>query len=364
MALVTASVNRYRTDLFFRTECNIIALQIAFSLLLIAIVGVIFSYLYYDISNTIVAGIRESLRTNADPLVSGTMILQQLQDLKIHNLLLIVIISTLLTIAFGYIIARVTLFPARNALTSQKQFIGNVAHELRTPLSIIKTNTEVALMDMSVDKRFRLMTKSNIEELDRISHIINNLLTLSAFTQPERMEFVTIDLCLIASEVVKKLSGLADRKHLELTIRKCKNAMIVGNPAALDQIISNLLKNAINFTPERGHVSVTIEARYNTIELTIKDSGVGIARKDLFRIFEPFYRADLSRNRQRGGSGLGLAIVNELVKLHHGKIVMQSAMGQGTTATVLFPKIKYAQEKEGAGERKQLNEIEVDFTHY
>lgn len=291
------------------------------------------------------------------------MIVDQIQIIRTQNLASITGVIVFVTIVFGYIIARLTLTPTRNALSSQKQFIGNIAHELRTPLSIIKTNTEIALLDGDITADLKQTLVSNVEELDRISEIINNLLSLSALIRPERVEFSAVDLGEIVSAAVVKFAPLAHTNIHEVTVRKSPDTFVWGNATALAQIAGNLLKNAINYTPRHGTITVTVAPALNhMVELIIQDSGVGIARKDLFRIFEPFYRADPSRTRGHGGSGLGLAIVSELIKLHHGKISIRSAVGRGTSVTVLFPGAR-THPKVGSSERVEgLNEIAVDFS--
>ncbi len=339
----TAWLHKYRNDPFFRTEVNVVGLQATFALTIIALIGISFSLLYHNISVAIVEGIHASLASNA-PESMGPAIVTEIEHIRSQNLWTIVGFIAAVTAVFGYIIARVTLRPARNALASQKQFIGNVAHELRTPLSVIKTNTEVALLDTTVASDLREMLLSNVEELDRISQIINNLLSLSALVRPEGMEFASIDLSALVSKVVDEYGALAKGNDLEVTVRKSPNMRVWGNMTALQQIVSNILKNAINYTPKGGRVRVTVElALNNHVELVVQDSGIGIARKDLFRIFEPFYRAEPSRTRMQdlsrksGGTGLGLTIVSELIKAHEGRITMRSTIGHGTTVTVLLP---------------------------
>ncbi len=359
----TVWLNSYRYDPFFRTETNVIGLQVAFGLVILGLIGTAYSLLYHDISSAILQGIRDArTTTNLDAI--GPSILQSTEAIRTVNLIGLLGSIILVTVLFGYIIARVTLAPARNALSAQKQFVGNIAHEVRTPLSVIKTNTEVALLEDQVSPEMRETLLSNIEELDRISEIINNLLSLSALVRPERMEFQAVDLSVVATDVVQKFSQLARRNEQQITLRKSPDCKVWGNNTALTQIIGNLVKNAIVYTPRGGHIRVTIEpAPNNHIELIVQDSGIGIARKDLFRIFEPFYRADPSRTKGAGGSGLGLAIVSELIKTHQGRITIRSAVGRGTTVSVLFPgahnKAKVGQE---ADNRDSLNEIAVDFS--
>ncbi len=360
--LATGLLNRYRQDPFYRTEVHVVALQAAFALVILGLIGTSFTLLYHDVSEAVLQGIRNTSADNIGSL--GPSMVSQLSEIKNQNLLTVISIIILTTVLFGYIIARITLAPARNALESQKQFIGNIAHELRTPLSVIKTNTEVALLDDAVKGDMKETLLSNVEELDRISEIINNLLSLSALVKPERIEFSAVDLSAVATDVIQKFSTLAKRGEHQVTLRKSPDALVWGNATALQQIVGNLIKNALSYTPRGGHIRVTIEpAPNNQIELLVQDSGIGIARKDLFRIFEPFYRADPSRTKGAGGTGLGLAIVSELIKMHHGRITIRSAVGRGTTVAVVFPGVR--KEVAVGNEtdlRDGLNEIAVDFS--
>jgi signal transduction histidine kinase len=362
--LVTALLNKYRYDPFFRTETHIVALQAAYALIILSLVAISFSLLYHDVSRAILDGISAGL-SGDNPASLGSTIVGQIQQSKAHNLTIITSVIVATAAVFGYIAARVTLLPTRNALHAQKQFIGNIAHELRTPLSVIKTNTEVALLDQGVPSDMRATLNSNVEELDRISETIDNLLSLSALIKPEQIDFASVDLSAITSDVLGKLSTLAKSSGHQVTIRKSPETMVWGNVTALQQVVGNLIKNALNYTPRGGHIRVTVDfAPNNLVELVVQDSGIGIARKDLFRIFEPFYRADSSRTKSsRGGNGLGLAIVSELVKMHHGKITIRSAVGRGTTVTVTLPashgQVLVGNEVEI---KEGLNEIAVDFS--
>lgn len=359
--LATDLLNRYRFDPFYRTEAHVVALHIAFSIAIIGVVGASYSLLNHDISDRIVQALQAHTGVTAETVDT---LLRSVDGIRLQNLLILIGIILLITVLFGYIIARITLAPARNALESQKQFIGNIAHELRTPLSVIKTNTEVALLDDHVKPDMKETLLSNVEELDRISEIINNLLSLSALVKPERIEFGAVDLSAVATDVIQKFSQLAKRGEHQVTLRKSPDAIVWGNATALQQIVGNLLKNALSYTPRGGHIRITIEpAPGNQVELIVQDSGIGIARRDLFRIFEPFFRADPSRTKGQGGTGLGLAIVSELIKMHQGKITIRSAVGRGTTVAVLFPGVTGRQQVGNEADvQAGLNEIAVDFS--
>jgi signal transduction histidine kinase len=359
---VTDWLNKYHYDPFFRTEVNVVSLQAAYALVILSLVGTSFSLVNRDVSQAIVNGIREGILSQS-PSVLGPTIVSQIEYIRTQNLLTIVAIIIATTAIFGYLIARITLAPARNALAAQKQFIGNIAHELRTPLSVIKTNSEVALLDNHMSAEIKQTMLSNIEELDRISEIINNLLSLSILVKPERMEFSTVDLSELATTVVNKFSQLAKRNNQQITMRKSPHASVWGNTTALEQIVGNLLKNALQYTPKGGQIVITVApVAPNHIELVIQDSGIGIARKDLFRIFEPFYRTEQSRNRAQGGSGLGLTIVSELLKLHNGKIIIRSTVGRGTSVVVMLPATHTSPSVGGKEMHEGLNEIAVDFS--
>ena len=359
MVLGTVWLSKYRDDPFFRTEVNVIALQTAFAISVLALIASSYAFLHHEIASTLNARtptVLMSYHAN-DGLLANT------QSSLNRNFAIIVAVVIFVTIIAGYLVARVTLTPARNALIAQKQFIGNIAHELRTPLSIVKTNIEIAVLDGRAPPEFRTMLASSVEELDRISEIINNLLSLSTLVKPERLTFTAVDLSKIVTQSVAKFSQMVANSNHEITVRKSPDLYVWGNVTALEQIVSNLVKNSISYTPRNGTIIITVApAPNNTIELMIQDSGIGISRKDLFRIFEPFYRAEQSRTRSLGGTGLGLAIVSELIKIHQGKITIRSAVGRGTTVSAFFPAAR-AQAKVGGTEMYEgLNEIAVDFS--
>lgn len=362
-------MHKYQYDPFFRTEVSIIALQAVFAAILLLLVGLAATSLYHDASAALSRGIGEILGGQSDPATISESVAADLSAMRARTVTWMAITVVLVTVFLSYLIARIALSPTRNALESQKQFIGNVAHELRTPLSVIKTNTEVALLSPAVEQGMRKTLESTVGELDRISEIINNLLSLSASVRRERMEFRDLDLGPIVRGVIGKLKELADAKRIEITARMSERRVVVGNAAALEQITMNVIKNAITYSPRGGRIVVTVEPVHpEHIEFTVQDFGIGIARKDLFRIFEPYYRADPSRFRGEGGSGLGLTIVSELVKLHGGKITVRSAEKRGTIVTVQLPaghvSLSPDSVLDGASTREEhADEVTVDFSH-
>lgn len=356
----TAFARKYREDLFFRTTANVVALQTGFALFLLVLFAVGGTVLYQSVIETITASIRQSLETGSTP-GTGIALVSNLEYLRATTLVVICTLVLIGAAIFSYLIAHLALKPTRNALESQKQFVSNVAHELRTPLSIIKTNAEVALFTEPPGKT-RVMLEGTVDELDRISDIINNLLSLSSVVRPGRMKFSPIELPEAAKHAIDSLADLASRKSIAVELTVADGIPPVrGNRSALEQIVMNLVKNAINYTRENGpavKVSIAREGA-GQVALTVADEGAGIPENDLSRVLEPFFRGDPARTRKSSGSGLGLTIVNELLKLHEGKMRIKSVLGRGTEVVVTLP-------AEGSAaalpKEAEPSEVSVDFS--
>ncbi len=328
MEWVTSLWEKYKADLFFRTTLHVIFLQA----LLVFV------------------------------CVAALLLALQFADNKGLFFVAIVVAAA----GFGILLARFTLKPARDTLRYQRLFISNVAHELRTPLSTIKTSTEVALLE-DASPSLRATMQEILIELDRISEIINNLLSLNTLTRPERMQFQNVDLGPIVDTVVRRHVQLARERGIELIVKKDTYCVVWGNATAIEQVITNLLKNAISYTPKDGNgvVSVSVRPDYHgMIFIAISDNGIGIAQEDLFHIFEPFYRADMSRVRKvrKTGSGLGLTIVNEIVRVHHGRITIQSALRKGTVVSVFLPSGASHDIEPPGNSARGKSEVSVDFS--
>src|SRR6185369_14230240 len=158
----TALKIKYKQDLFFQTECKVIFLQAICAVSFIIFVSIAFNYLYQSITETLLAGISASISHSGS--ISAKDIVDSLAGIKMRNFVLLIVITSIITILFGYLIVKVSFAPACNALELQKRFVEDIAHELRTPLSIIKTNSEVALLNQSISMEMKGIHKSNIEE--------------------------------------------------------------------------------------------------------------------------------------------------------------------------------------------------------
>jgi signal transduction histidine kinase len=362
-ASATGFAHRRLQDPFFRTEASVVALQVLFALFLLAVVGIIAAQLYHDASAAVAQGIANALQPNSTPVSIGNTVITQLDYTRSRTVVFAAVAIFLITLLFTYVIARIALAPTRHALDSQKRFIGNIAHELRTPLSVIKTNTEVRLLDPTVTDAARSLHREVLEELDRISEIINNLLTLSSSIRPEHLEFSKVDLGPLIEKTLQQLHPLTERRHISVEVQMSDKRTVWGNTAALEQILMNVIKNAIQYSHKNGRIRIVVEPLYpDRMEIRIRDMGIGIEHGDLVHIFEPYYRTDPARARTHGGSGLGLTIVSELVKLHNGKITIRSQEGEGTTVVVILPARNGNGGTAGKEEAHGASEVAVDFS--
>lgn len=229
---------------------------------------------------------------------------------------------------------------------SRREFVANVSHELRTPLTTVKSYTET-LIDIAGDKDLQTDTLISFletinSETDRMTRLVKDLLLLSRLDYGIReMNMSTFSMSDLVSDVVSRLQIYADEKHQTITYDPT-NALppYYGNSDRMEQVITNVITNAIKYTPDGGKIFVSTMFVYDAIVVKVKDTGIGIPEKDLEHIFERFYRVDKARSRQMGGTGLGLAIAKEIVEAHSGTIAIKSVPDFGTDVIITLPIIK------------------------
>jgi signal transduction histidine kinase len=228
-----------------------------------------------------------------------------------------------------------------NAFDSQKQFIQDASHELRTPIAIAQTNIEVMEMDDRATikdyERLKDIIKINLE---RMSTLSEKLLLLSESEQSVS-NWATVDLAPLLTEITTELKTRSDEKGVKIELASIENSIpILGDAFRLKQAFVNLVDNAIKYNKPGGEVKISASADDTLIIVEIKDNGIGISQADQQRIFERFYRVDKSRSRAQGGSGLGLAIVKKIVEEHGGTISVESILGEGSTFRITLPQHK------------------------
>lgn len=226
------------------------------------------------------------------------------------------------------------------AFALQQRFVADAAHELRTPLTALRGEIEVLLRRSRTVDEYQEVLKSNLEEIERLSLLTSNLLTLARVDAGEEIIAVQIcDLTALCQDVCKKLAALMAQKNIDFQLNCSQEIKILGDSAGLERVVYNLVENAIKYSPPGETIKVSLQKVKAQIELIVADTGIGISTEDLPNIFERFYRADKARSRESGGSGLGLAIVETIVKAHKGEITVSSQLGKGTTFTILLPDI-------------------------
>lgn len=237
-----------------------------------------------------------------------------------------------LGVAFNRMLERI-----ETSFASLKRLSADMSHELRTPVTNLIGQTELLLAYEHGPQERRDLTASNLEELQRVSSLIENILFLA------RAESATVEFekTMVSAEhevakIVEFYQPLAEEKNIEIT--QYGAATLRVNITMFDRLISNLLSNAIKYTPEFGKVSITISDERDSAEIHIIDNGIGIDDQHIQKLFERFYRVENARAMEQCGSGLGLAIAKSIVDQHHGTISVLSAVGSGTEFIISLPK--------------------------
>lgn len=226
---------------------------------------------------------------------------------------------------------------------SRKDFVANVSHELRTPLTTVKSYAETlddCLDDEQIDKEmFRSFLKTINSEADRMTRLVKDLLLLSSLDHSMKdMPMDMVDISSLTSSIVDRLTHSAKDKNQALIYEPTnKLPMIYGNSDRLEQVITNVITNAMKYTPDGGEIIVSSMYMYDSVTIKVKDNGIGIPQKDISHIFERFYRVDKARSREMGGTGLGLAIAKEIIEAHDGEISIKSSPGTGTEVMICIP---------------------------
>lgn len=222
---------------------------------------------------------------------------------------------------------------------SRNQFVSNASHELKTPLSTMKILIETILYQDPLDPGMTKEFLSDVnKEIDRLSRIVSDLLTLvNIDSGGMKLNAADLDLNALMLEQVKRLAPLARENGIELDCSAKETLEVYGDSLKLQQVIYNVIDNAIKYTPRGGEVHASLSRAGKRAIIRVADTGIGIPADDLPHIFDRFYRVDKARSRATGGTGLGLSIVKQIVQLHGGTIVASSEEGHGTTFVIELP---------------------------
>ncbi len=219
----------------------------------------------------------------------------------------------------------------------QRQFAGNAAHELRTPLAMMQTKLELFAEEHSdVNAETKELIQFQINQVDRLTALVRTLLEMSDLQSVSRSD--EIELAPLVDEILTDLTTLAEQKNITLH-QNCEDVHMIGSDTLIYRLLFNLIENAIKYNHTGGSVIVSIQKENNQVLMRVADTGCGIPEKYRESIFQPFFRVDKSRSRQMGGVGLGLALVREIAVLHGGSVCVESSSKDGTTFAVKLPLI-------------------------
>jgi len=258
------------------------------------------------------------------------------------------LVALLLVAGGGWIIARQAAEPIERAIDNMRRFMADAAHELRTPVTAIRSRAEVAVQRSRSPEEYVRALGAIEAESARLGRIVEDLLTLARADARERpIEPQRLFLDDVALDAADAARAMADRKGVQLEVGEFEEAPVLGDASLLRQLVMILLDNAIKFTPSGGRVRVDVQRSGSAVSVVVSDNGVGITDDQLPHIFERFYRGDPSRTREPGrdgngqggsdGAGLGLSIARWIVDEHRGSIAVDSARARGTSIAVTVP---------------------------
>ncbi|MFZ1812561.1 MAG: HAMP domain-containing sensor histidine kinase [Candidatus Saccharimonadales bacterium] len=264
---------------------------------------------------------------------------QRIDDSNARLLGNLVVFNSFVLLAGGglsYLLARRTLRPIQDAMESQARFSSDAAHELRTPLAVMQTETEVALRDKKASKlSYEETLRSNLDEVNRLRTLTDRLLMLA---HNQSIELAPTRLDDVASEAMNRSLTLAQAKNIMID-NQVGRVSVSAHAESLIDVVAILIDNAIKYSPEKTTITVTSEVQDKSVLLRVRDEGMGIAAQDLPHIFDRFYRADTSRSKTHvEGFGLGLSIAQRSLELQRGRLTVESTEGKGSTFVIRLPR--------------------------
>lgn len=258
----------------------------------------------------------------------------RLREAKAKIIFQLFLTNTVILVSGGLLsfwFAKRTLKPIQESHEAQRRFTADASHELRTPITAMTTEIEVALRDKKLSAaEARELLKSNLEELGKLRSLIEALLRLARMGE-EDLQLEVLNTQKLVRDAVGRVSGLADKKKVELTVSLVK-AKVNGDHEALVELLVTLLDNAVKYTPTGKEVTITSSVKDKFFIIRVSDQGPGIDPVEQGRIFERFYRSDASRSKNDvDGYGLGLSIARQIADLHHASLAVESEVGSGAT---------------------------------
>lgn len=248
------------------------------------------------------------------------------------------LLSLVLVFGISFFLANNATRPIKKSWEKQTVFIADASHELRTPLAVVNSNLEIVMENENETVGSQSKWLGNIQsELERMKKLVDDLLFLARADAEDEMPKEHFDLSSLLYKIYDAFMPLAQKKGLKLLLDNKDNITVYGNEFRIKQLITILLDNAIKYTDKGGKIELKLEAGASMIQFSVRDTGEGIAKEHIGKIFDRFYRVDKSRSRSLGGSGLGLAIAKCIVNEHKGAINVVSEVSKGTEFTISLP---------------------------
>jgi signal transduction histidine kinase len=219
-----------------------------------------------------------------------------------------------------------------------RQFTSDASHELRTPLTVMKGETDLVLRKARPLEDYKAVLESNLEEIDRMTRIVDELLFLSRADMGEvKVESMPVALQALVEDVHRQAKLLGHERNIEVVLGTVMPVIVQGDDLRLRELLLNLVENGMKYSNPGGKVEISLLKDGQEVRLSITDHGIGIAAADHKKIFQRFFRTDVARAHTKKGKGLGLAICAWIADLHKGRVEVKSELGQGSTFTVVLP---------------------------
>ncbi|MFA6076520.1 MAG: HAMP domain-containing sensor histidine kinase [Candidatus Paceibacterota bacterium] len=304
-----------------------------YSITAIIILGGSSIILYKTILSNLTDSISEDIFL--DPRIYQAVI-DRAQDILLNRFLTIDLIIIFFIIILGFLLTHKTLEPIRSNMQKQKRFIADASHELRTPIAVVISGLEVNLNNKKLDLTLAKKTLENtLDEMREFSKLSNSLLDLSKYDMRVQIGYEPIAMSILVKSIVEKNKSLAKQKDINIETKIESSAMVFGNKMELGRVFFNILDNAIKYTPPNGIISILDKVSNGKYIVIISDNGNGISKDTLDKIFDPFFRGDLSRSTD--GAGLGLTLAKKIIENHKGTISIKSQVNKGTSVAISLP---------------------------
>jgi signal transduction histidine kinase len=297
----------------------------------------VFTFLVYGL---FLADIQATLKRDhhIETMEGEEPLVVELTEHLLDVLLIIDAVLFLVTIVVSYVLAKHTLAPLAIAYQKQKRFVADAAHELRTPLAVLKAGYEVTLQKERTVPEYQKHMHEALDEVDRLITMSNDLLFLAQGGNSAQIPTERISLSEVCASQSELIVSYAAHKKIKIIQEIAEDVHVRGNRNDLTRLVLNVLKNAVDYNKEEGSVTMRLAVRAGYAVVKVEDTGVGIKKADIPFIFERFFKADTARTAQHNtGTGLGLAIVKEIAERHGGYVRASSDVGVGTTIEIALP---------------------------